>query len=106
MIIDLRDKNAIQNIKINAKNNTFNVDECNVFNERPQLISYEQTTPSDWNTSVHTLAEEGFNTIVQVTADEGNKIAQAEARRNSQNPYKNKQQRQVQFLFWDNQKLI
>ena len=49
---------------------------CDLFQEKPKLISYEKVTPSNWRTSVHDL--KNFNQILQITADEGDKIGMEE----------------------------
>ena len=77
VILDMRKEVDRQNVKLNRFVNTFKATACDVFQDRPQLISYEKVTPSDWRTSVHDLKD--FNQTLQITADEGNKIAMTES---------------------------
>ena len=96
IIIDQRSEVDKANVRLNRYCNTFKNQNCNVFQDRPKLISFEPAFPSDWRPSVHNLKE--FGQIVQITADEGSyeetKLEQGE---------KKPKERNVKFLFWDNQ---
>ena len=57
------------NVRLNRKVNTFKKENCDVWQDRPQLVSYEICPQGRWLTSVHHLTR--FEQIVQVTPDEG-----------------------------------
>ena len=67
-ILDMRSEIDKANVRLNRKVNTFKKENCDVWQDRPQLVSYEICPPGRWLPSVHHLTR--FKQIVQVTPDE------------------------------------
>ena len=55
IIIDMRKEVDKQNVRLNRHVTSFKANDCDVFQDRPLLISYEKVTPSVWRPSVHNL---------------------------------------------------
>ena len=63
------------NVRLNRHVNTFKKNPCDVWQDRPRLISYEACPPGEWRSTVHAL--ERFKQIVQVTPNEDNGTKEA-----------------------------
>ena len=81
IILDMRNEIDKENVRLNRNINTFKADDCDVFQDRPEIIAYEQVTPCDWRPSVHHL--ESIKQIVQITADTGDKMFDANKKKDS-----------------------
>ena len=68
VILDMRTEVDKANVRLNRHVNTFKKTNCDVWQDRPQLVSYEVIPPGKWRSSVHQLSR--LKQIVQVTPDE------------------------------------
>ena len=53
--MDFRKEIDKQNVRLGRHVNTFKAVDCDVFQDRPELVAYEQVIPSHWRPSVHYL---------------------------------------------------
>ena len=67
IVLDLRSEFNKANQRLNKHIHTFKKSDCDVWQDRPNLISFEQVGFSDWRPSVHYL--EGWKMILQVSLD-------------------------------------
>ena len=65
------------NVRLNRHVNTFKKTNCDVWQDRPQLVSYEVSPPGKWRSSVHLLRR--FRQILQVAPDENQGREEAKA---------------------------
>ena len=67
ILIDLRDEVTKANIRLNRNVHTYYNGYCDVWRDRPEVVSFEKIPSSDWRTSVHHLKKQ--NRILQITGD-------------------------------------
>ena len=66
IFIDLMSEADKQNIRLSRNVNTFRKTQCNVWNDRPELISFKRCLESEWQPSVHGLINEEL--ILQISS--------------------------------------
>ena len=55
ILIDLRTEVTKANVRLGRNVHTYKTGYCNVWQDRPQLISFERVPYSEWRTSVHSV---------------------------------------------------
>ena len=72
IIIDLRSQYEKESIKKNRLAYTFKKHNCDVWQDRPQLISYEKVVPQNWRPSIHYLKEKELILHIILDSDQKN----------------------------------
>ena len=56
-----------QNVRLSRHNNTFRKKQCNIWNDRPELIDKRRSFESGWEPSVHDLIDEELILFISLT---------------------------------------
>ena len=67
IFIDLMSELDKQNVRLCRHHNTFRKTQCNVWNDRPELIENRRSLESGWEPSVHDLIHEDLILFISLT---------------------------------------
>ena len=63
-----------QNVRLSRHHNTFRKTQCNVWNDRPELIDNRRSLESGWEPSVHDLINEDLILFISLTENQTKKM--------------------------------